>query len=164
MTAALRGKIPPNIALVNVGADSSTILNLFEAINGRLHISMDNCPHQVVVVGEQGAIAQLTVLLKEKSIFYEELPLDQPAYHTPMFEGARGLLEDHQWTPPTHLVEVYSCTTASPYPREPAAIRQLSVEHWMRRVEFRKTIEAMYEAGPGSLSRSGRGHSDSLRR
>jgi phosphopantetheinyl transferase/malonyl CoA-acyl carrier protein transacylase len=89
----------------------------------------------------------LTALLKEKGIFYEELPLDQPAYHTPMFEGARGLLEGHQWTPPTHLVEVYSCTTASPYPREPAGIRQLSVEHWMRRVEFRKTIEAMYEAG-----------------
>ena len=141
------GKIPQNLALVNVGADSTTISNLFEAINGRLHISMDNCPHQVVVVGEQGAVAQLTVLLKEKGIFYEELPLDQPAYHTPLFEGARGLLEDHQWTPPTHLVEVYSCTTASPYPREPAAIRQLSVEHWMRRVEFRKTIEAMYEAG-----------------
>ena len=141
------GKIPQNLALVNVGADATTIANLFEAINGRLHISMDNCPHQVVVVGEQGAVAQLTVLLKEKGIFYEELPLDQPAYHTPLFEGARGLLEDHQWTPPTHLVEVYSCTTASPYPREPAAIRQLSVEHWMRRVEFRKTIEAMYEAG-----------------
>ena len=141
------GKIPQNLALVNVGADSTTISNLFEAINGRLHISMDNCPHQVVVVGEQGAVAQLTVLLKEKGIFYEELPLDQPAYHTPLFEGARGLLEDHQWTPPTHLVEVYSCTTASPYPREPAAIRQISVEHWMRRVEFRKTIEAMYEAG-----------------
>ena len=141
------GKIPQNIALVNVGADSTTIANLFEAINGSLHISMDNCPHQVVVVGEKGAVAQLTVFLKEKGIFYEELPLDQPAYHTPLFEGARDLLDAHQWTPPIHLVEVYSCTTASPYPREAAAIRQLSVEHWMRRVEFRKTIEAMYEAG-----------------
>ena len=141
------GKIPQSIALVNVAADSTTVSNLFEAIDGRLHISMDNCPHQVVVVGEKGAVAQLTALLKEKGIFYEELPLNQPAYHTPMFEGARGLLEAHQWTPPTHLVEVYSCTTASPYPREPEGIRQLSVEHWMRRVEFRKTIEAMYEAG-----------------
>jgi acyl transferase domain-containing protein/phosphopantetheinyl transferase len=141
------GQIPQNIALVNVGADSATVSNLFEAIDGRLYISMDNCPHQVVVVGEQGAVAQLTALLKGKGIFYDELPLEQPAYHTPMFEGARGLLEEHQWTPPTHLVEVYSCTTASPYPREPAGIRQLSVEHWMRRVEFRKTIEAMYEAG-----------------
>ena len=141
------GKIPHNIALVNVGADSSMVSSLFEAIDGRLHISMDNCPHQVVVVGEKGAVAQLTALLKGKGIFYEELPLDQPAYHTPMFEGARELLEKGQWTPPTHLVEVYSCTTASPYPREPEGIRQLSVEHWMRRVEFRKTVEAMYAAG-----------------
>jgi acyl transferase domain-containing protein/phosphopantetheinyl transferase len=141
------GKIPQDVALVNVGADCATVSNLFEAIDGRLHISMDNCPHQVVVVGETGAVAQLTALLKGKGIFYEQLPLDQPAYHTPMFEGARGLLEAHQWTPPTHLVEVYSCTTANPYPRDPAGIRQLSVEHWMRRVEFRQTVEAMYEAG-----------------
>ena len=55
---------------------------------------MDNCPHQVVVVGEKGAVAQLTALLKGKGIFYEQLPLDQPAYHTPMFEVARGLLEN----------------------------------------------------------------------
>jgi acyl transferase domain-containing protein/phosphopantetheinyl transferase len=141
------GKIPQNVTLVNVGADAATVSDLFESIDGRLYISMDNCPHQVVVVGEQEAVTRLTMLLKEKGIFYEELPLDQPAYHTPMFEGARGLLEEHQWKPPTHLVEVYSCTTASPYPQEPVGIRQLSVEHWMRRVEFRKTVEAMYEAG-----------------
>jgi acyl transferase domain-containing protein/phosphopantetheinyl transferase (holo-ACP synthase) len=141
------GQIPEDIALLNVGTDSATVANLFAAINGRLYISMDNCPHQVVVAGERGAVAQLTALLKAKGVFYEELPIHQPAYHTPMFEGARGLLEDQQWTPPTHLVEVYSCTTASPYPRNPAAIRQLSVEHWMRRVDFRRTVDAMYEAG-----------------
>jgi phosphopantetheine--protein transferase-like protein len=144
-----QGKIPQNIALLNVGTDSDTVSNLFDKIDGPLYISMDNCPHQVVVVGEEGAMAQLIELLKSKGIFYEELPLDQPAYHTPLFEGARRPLEDYrsQWTPPAHIVEVYSCTTASPYPKDPAGMRQLGVEHWMRRVEFRQTIEAMYEAG-----------------
>jgi acyl transferase domain-containing protein/phosphopantetheinyl transferase len=141
------GKIAQNITLVNVGADADTVSHLFDAIDSPLYISMDNCPHQVVVVGERGAVTQLIALLKRNGIFYEELPLDQPAYHTPMFEAARGPLEEYQWTPPTHLVEVYSCTTASPYPKHSAGMRQLSVEHWMRRVEFRKTIEAMYEAG-----------------
>jgi acyl transferase domain-containing protein/phosphopantetheinyl transferase len=142
-------KIPQNITLLNVGADSVTVAKLFDGIDGPLYISMDNCPHQVVVVGDKAAVAQLSGLLKSKGIFYEELPFDQPAYHTPLFEVARGPLEDYrsQWTPPTHTVEVYSCTTTSPYPKDPASMRQLGVEHWMRRVEFRKTIEAMYEAG-----------------
>ena len=141
------GKIPRNITLLNVGGDSATVSNLFDEIDGPLYVSMDNCPHQVVVVGEKGAVAQLTELLKRQGIFYEELPFDQPAYHTPMFAFARGPMEEHQLTPPAHTVEVYSCTTSSPYPQDPAGIQQLSLEHWTRRVEFRKTIEAMYEAG-----------------
>jgi acyl transferase domain-containing protein/phosphopantetheinyl transferase len=141
------GQIPQDIALVNVGADVETVSNLIETVDGALHISMDNCPHQVVVVGDQAAVTQLMTLLKRNGIFYEALPLDQPAYHTSMFEVARKPLEAYEWSPPTHLVEVYSCTTASPYPKGMASVRQLNVEHWMRRVEFRKTVEAMYKAG-----------------
>jgi acyl transferase domain-containing protein/phosphopantetheinyl transferase len=143
------GKIPQDLALLNVGADSATVSGLFEDIDGPLYISMDNCPHQVVVVGAKGAVAQLSELLRGRGIFYEELPLDQPAYHTPMFEGARRPLEEYrsQWSFPPHAVEVYTCTTASPYPKDPTAIRQQGIELWMRRVEFRKTIEAMYAAG-----------------
>jgi acyl transferase domain-containing protein/phosphopantetheinyl transferase len=143
------GAIPRDLTLINVGADSETVSALFEDIAGPLHISMDNCPHQVVVVGVKGAVAQLIDALKRRGIFYEELPLDQPAYHTPMFEGARRPLERYrsQWTLPPHTVQVYSCTTAAPYPQDSEAIGQVTTELWMRRVEFRKTIEAMYEAG-----------------
>jgi acyl transferase domain-containing protein/phosphopantetheinyl transferase len=155
----LEEKIPQHVALLNVGADSATVSNLFETIDGPLYISMDNCPHQVVVIGEKGAAARFIAILKRQGIFYEELPFNKPAYHTPLFEVARGPLENYQWNPPLHTTEVYSCTTATPYPKDPSGIRQLSVEHWMRRVEFRKTIEAMYEAkarifvevGPGGI-------------
>lgn len=143
------GEIPQNIMLLNVGADAATVSNLFEAIDGPLYISMDNCPHQVVVIGAQEAVARLGELLKRRGIFYEALPFNRPAYHTPLYEVARKSLEDHcaQWQVAAHTVDVYSCTTASPYPKDPARMLQLSVEHWMRRVEFRKTIEAMYDAG-----------------
>jgi acyl transferase domain-containing protein/phosphopantetheinyl transferase (holo-ACP synthase) len=143
------GKIPQNLALLNVGTDSATVSSLFDAIGGPVYIAMDNCPHQVVVIGEKVAVAQLSELLKSKGIFHEALPLIKPAYHTPLFEVARGPLQDYcsQWQLSAHTVEVYSCTTASPYPKDPARILQLGVEHWMRRVEFRKTVEAMYEAG-----------------
>jgi acyl transferase domain-containing protein/phosphopantetheinyl transferase len=143
------GQIPQNIALLNVGADSATVANLFDAIDGPVYISMDNCPHQVVVIGEKRAVAQLGELLKSKGIFYESLPLIKPAYHTPLLEVARGPLQDYcsRWQLSAPTVEVYSCATASPYPKDPARMLQLAVEHWMRRVEFRKTVEAMYEAG-----------------
>jgi acyl transferase domain-containing protein/phosphopantetheinyl transferase len=143
------GKIPQHIVLLNVGADAATVSNLFEAIDGPLYISMDNCPHQVVVIGEQESVARLSVLLKRQGIFYEALPFNRPAYHTPLYEVARKSLEEHcaQWQVAAHTVDVYSCTTASPYPKDPARMLQLSVEHWMQRVEFRKTIEAMYDAG-----------------
>jgi acyl transferase domain-containing protein/phosphopantetheinyl transferase (holo-ACP synthase) len=151
MYAQLRaeGKIPQDIALLNVGADSATVSQFCEAIAGPIYIAMDNCPHQVVVIGEQGAVAQLSDILKSQGIFYETLPLIKPAYHTPLFEVARGPLQEYcsRWKLSAPTVEVYSCTTASPYPKDPERMIELGVEHWMRRVEFRKTVEAMYEAG-----------------
>jgi acyl transferase domain-containing protein len=80
------GEIPQNIMLLNVGADAATVSNLFEAIDGPLYISMDNCPHQVVVIGAQEAVARLGELLKRRGIFYEALPFNRPAYHTPLSE------------------------------------------------------------------------------
>jgi len=44
-------------------------------------------------------------------------------------------------------VEVFSNTTAAPYPREPNAIRELLTEHLVRPVRFADQIEAMYAAG-----------------
>jgi phosphopantetheinyl transferase (holo-ACP synthase)/malonyl CoA-acyl carrier protein transacylase len=43
--------------------------------------------------------------------------------------------------------EVWSCTTAAPYPADEAGIRELLVEHWTSPVRFRETIEALYEQG-----------------
>src|SRR5207237_857216 len=43
--------------------------------------------------------------------------------------------------------DIYSCTTAAPYPSDPTEIRRLFVEHWACPVRFRETIEAMYAAG-----------------
>jgi phosphopantetheine--protein transferase-like protein len=141
--------IPSDLTLLNVGAHAATVSSLFVGIDGPLYISMDNCPHQVVVVGAKDAVTQLTERLRGRGIFSEELPLEQPAYHTPMFEAARRPLEEYrsQWSFPTHSVEVYSCATARPYPKDAAAIRQHCIDLWMHRVEFRQTVEAMYAAG-----------------
>src|SRR5262249_26254025 len=56
---------------------------------------------------------------------------------------------------------IYSCSTGARFPDDPAAIRQLAVNHWVSPVEFSRMIESMYadgvrlfvEAGPrGNLS------------
>ncbi len=42
---------------------------------------------------------------------------------------------------------IYSCTTAAPYPNDPDEILHLMIDHWVRPVEFRRTIDALYADG-----------------
>jgi hypothetical protein len=66
-----------------------------------------------VVVGEKGAVAQLTALLKEERHLYEELPLNQPAYHTPMFEEPVGCWKTTSGRPHSPC-EVYCARLRAP--------------------------------------------------
>lgn len=145
--AAADGAIP-SASMVAVGTDAENIKAILNEIDGDIYVAMDNCPHQSVVVGEEQASEQLIELLTNKGIMYEKLKFDR-GYHTPMFEEICESLHGYFTHVPmrTPNVELYSCTTMAPFPKDPEEIRRLVIEHWMRPVEFRKTIEAMYEAG-----------------
>ena len=64
---------------------------------------------------------------------------------TPYVDHLRQIFEEAQILPAR--VPIYSCTTAAPYPDDPDEIRKLMVDHWLMPVEFRKTIETLYEDG-----------------
>ena len=79
----------------------------------------------------------------------EELPYDR-AVHTPLFAPfAEDLRATFARTPgrAARGTPLWSCTTAAPLPDDPAAIRELLVEHWTRPVRFRETIEALHDDG-----------------
>ncbi len=78
----------------------------------------------------------------------QELPYDR-AVHTPLFAPFAEDLRATFARIPVRSAEtpLWSCTTAAPYPQDPAAIRELLVEHWTRPVRFRETIEALHDDG-----------------
>ena len=140
----------PRAALVAVGADAGTVSELAGNGFGRLYVAMDNCPHQTVVVGTEEGATRLTEELRRRGLLYERLPFDRP-YHTPLFEAySEGLGSFFaRWVGAPPSLPLYSCTTRAPFPADLGAIRDVAVQHWMRPVEFQKTIEAMYADGVG---------------
>lgn len=138
----------PRATLVAVGADREQVSAAVREAGGDLFLAMDNCPHQSVIVGDPGAAERAVVKLRALGLICDPLPFDR-AYHTPLFERyADGLRSFFEAMPMSKArIETWSCTTSAPYPEDVADIRRLVVDHWVQPVEFRKTIEAMYEAG-----------------
>jgi acyl transferase domain-containing protein/phosphopantetheinyl transferase len=139
----------PKVTLVAVAADASTVRSIIDEVGGDLHLTMDNCPHQTVLVGSPVQAARAIDHLRSRGIIYEILPFDRP-YHTPLFQAyADGAGEEFFARLPVSApkIETYSCTTVAPYPAEVEEIRKLFVAHWVRPVQFTQTITRMYDSG-----------------
>ena len=127
---------------------AETELPVTEDGNPSAFVAMDNCPHQAVIVGLPSSVALVETVLKRKGLIYERLEIDRP-YHTPLFEPfmspIRDMFRHVQFESPRY--NIYSCTSAKPFPEDADAMRALSVEHWVSTVEFAKLIRQMYADG-----------------
>src|SRR5262245_38194886 len=153
----------PEVTLLAVGAGKATVVEVAEAVSaGAVVIAMDNCPHQCVAVGPANAVASVESAMLARGQVCERLPFRRP-YHTPLFEPWMGPFRELFAGVPFELphTPVYCCSTGMKFPDDPAAIRELTVNHWVSPVEFARMIETMYadgvrvfvEAGPrGNLS------------
>jgi acyl transferase domain-containing protein/phosphopantetheinyl transferase len=145
--AASRRDIP-RAMLLAIGADAARALELAGEAGGELHLAMDNCPHQAVLVGDPDAAARAREIAMREGVVCEELPYDR-AVHTPLFAPFADDLRPIFGSLPVRPARagLWSCTTAAPYPEDPPAIRELLVEHWTNPVRFGATIEALYADG-----------------
>ena len=139
----------PESALVAVAADSVTVRSIVAPLGEGIHIAMENCPHQTVIAGDQDTVQRAVGIFDGCGIIYEFLPFDRP-YHTPIFKPfaefwCRYFFSKLPIAPPE--IELYSCTTADVYPTEPSSIKALFIEHWVKSVRFRETVEKMYADG-----------------
>ncbi len=138
----------PTARLVSVGADRERAESAIREAGGGLAVAIDNCPHQVVLAGEPGAVERAVSLLRGRGVICEDLPFSR-AYHTPGFAPAVTPIEAYfaslDFKPPA--VPLYSCATAGRMPDDSGAIRRLAVEQWTRPVRFRQAIEAMHADG-----------------
>jgi malonyl CoA-acyl carrier protein transacylase len=135
----------PEAAMLAVGAECGKVAGVAARVQGELYVAMDNCPHQAVLVGERSAVEEARALVQEQGWIYEFLTFDR-AYHTPAFAPYTDYLRQAFAQVPIHAprLPIYSCTTAAPYPSDPEEIQHLMIDHWVRPVEFRRTVEALY--------------------
>ncbi|RME24001.1 MAG: acyltransferase domain-containing protein [Deltaproteobacteria bacterium] len=123
-------------------------------------ISHDNCPHQVVLCGEDEALQEAARRLERARILAHLLPF-RSGFHAPFFED---FLEPHRrhfaalpLQPPE--IPLWSATTAAPYPDDVDEMRALAIRHLVEPVRFRELVEALHadgvrvfvQVGPGSL-------------
>ena len=146
--AAAAGGLPIEAHLFAVGAARERVEALCASAGLAVHVAMDNCRHQVVLIAEPAAATALEARLRDEGLLYERLSFDRP-YHTPQFEPfaqtLRPLLD--QWIVRPPVVPLYSCTSTTLYPSNLGEARQLALDHWLRPVEFRRTIENMWQDG-----------------
>ena len=146
--AEASGRVPMAARLIAVGAPRDRVTAALASLGDAVAVAMDNCRHQVVVVAPQTMSSKAEALLKSAGFLYEVLAFDRP-YHTPFFEefaqGMRGFTEGLVARPP--VVPLYSATSVGLFPDDLAGVHQIAYEHWLRPVEFRRTIERMHDDG-----------------
>ena len=142
------GRVPQGELLAAGPADPAVIGPVLERHRGSVWPALDNCPSQLVLFALADVAQQVVADLRQAGVFVQPLPFGR-AYHTELFEPVRTalqpFLDDLPVRRPRRLV--YSCSTTTPYPDEPAAIRQVLAGQWSAKVRFRETIEALYDAG-----------------
>lgn len=145
---AALGEGVPQAELVAVGAGREQVDALVREVGAGVFVAMDNCLHQVVLAGEPAAMARVKEIARRDGLIIKPLAFDRP-YHTPLFETYSKHLRRaiDQLPLAAARVPVYSCTTSAPFPTDPASVRNLMVEHWVRPVEFFKTIRVMHDEG-----------------
>lgn len=139
----------PSAVLTSVGGvDPEAVERVIAASQGRLVIAMDNCPHQVILVGDEQATAEALSALEGKGGICQRLPWTRP-YHTeavaPICQHVAAYLSTLPLQAPR--VPLWSCATTQPFPKSVDAIRELVVQQWKLPVRFRETVLAMHDDG-----------------
>jgi acyl transferase domain-containing protein/phosphopantetheinyl transferase (holo-ACP synthase) len=142
------GEIPEAMLVAAGGASLPDVHHLVERMKGQLFVAMDNCPHQVVLCGTRESAAAAIEHLQQRRAICQTLPFGRP-YHTPWFDFFCGPLREYfeRVTVRPSATDLYSCVTASRFPADADAVRDLVSVQWSRPVRFRETVEAMHGDG-----------------
>lgn len=130
-----------------VWADAATTTAAVEGLN-EVWVANVNAPTQTILSGSEAGIAAARERLNAAGIQSRAIPV-AAAFHSPLMAPAQqrlaSALAAMEVAPAT--VEVYSNSSAAPYPQESAEMRTLLAEHLLQPVRFVDEINAMYAAG-----------------
>jgi acyl transferase domain-containing protein len=138
----------PAGVLLSVGAARLEDVQRLVNADPELYLTMDNCHNQFILFGTEDAIQRATGLLRKQGAICMRLSLAR-GYHTPQMEpmalSFRELFRGIKVA--ESEIELYSCVTAEPFPREFEACIETAAQQYMRQVRFRESIERMYLSG-----------------
>lgn len=137
----------PGVVFAAAGCSAEAARDAMDGL-GDIELSHDNCPHQVVFCGRETSIDVALARLRDDGVLCEKLPF-QSGFHSSLFAP---FIEPHRANFARIALEaakttLVSATTCRPYPDDAAAIRELSVEHLLKPVRFRETVERLWEDG-----------------
>ncbi|HYV19514.1 MAG TPA: beta-ketoacyl synthase N-terminal-like domain-containing protein [Verrucomicrobiae bacterium] len=140
--------VPQAVLTAIGGADPDAVAETVRRSVGRLVIALDNCPHQVVLAGDEASTARALEELRGRGGLCQRIPWDRP-YHTETVAPICRFVAEYFDAFRLHrpAIEWWSCATAARFPDDPEAIRELCVRSWRTPVRFRETVEAMHAAG-----------------
>lgn len=137
----------PEVAYAAAGCGTERLAP-FLAVSPDVHVALDNCPHQTVLCGPAASLDPILARLRRDGVLCQTLAFES-GFHSPAFAGyvdpIREIVAEVEIEP--SAVPVWSATTCAPYPSEPAAVRELFIEHLVRPVEFRRLVAALYGEG-----------------
>ncbi len=155
----------PGLAFGAIGAPAERVLSALadEWPGAGIVLSHDNAPGQSMVCGPDKAVDEFVRSFRAQGVLSQVLPF-QSGFHTPMLKPYLAPIEEatnrFRLHPPT--VPLWSGTTASPFPSDEKAVRELFIRHLLEPVRFRQLVEAMYSAGHRAFVQVGTGQLGSL--
>jgi acyl transferase domain-containing protein/phosphopantetheinyl transferase len=137
----------PGVAFAAAGCGVARAEKALRGLD-EIALSHDNCPHQIILCGREASIDVALQRLRADGVLCEKLPF-RSGFHSPLFapylDAHRDNVARLPLEPPRETL--WSATTCAPYPREPAAIKALAMEHLVRPVRFRELIERLHAEG-----------------
>ncbi|WP_406277020.1 polyketide synthase dehydratase domain-containing protein [Streptomyces sp. NBC_00191] len=149
----------PDLAYAALGCGARQAAAALHGLSG-VSVSHDNCPHQSVLCGEPGPMAEALSRLAAHGVLTQDLPF-RSGFHTPMWapylDQVRAAFAALPVGPPT--VPVWSATTVAAYPGAEDEVRDVVLRHLLEPVRFRELTTRLYaegvrafvQMGPGSL-------------
>ena len=133
--------------MIAVEAGSETVKEIISPVEG-VWVANLNAPKQTIISGTRPGTEEAVKHLESQGIRTRSIPVSC-AFHSPLMAPAReqlaGFLSTIEVVTPK--LDVFSNTTAAPYPQHPKDITALLSKHLVQPVEFAGEIGAMYGAG-----------------
>ena len=137
----------PGVVFAAVGCGAEKARGVLGALDG-IAVSHDNCPHQSVLCGREGRVAEALDRLRRERVLCQVLPF-RSGFHSPLFEDYAEPHRRHFHDMPVEAPKtpIWSATVCAPFPADPEDVRALAGRHLVEPVRFRELILAMWDQG-----------------